>query len=231
MKLFLSTLNKNEDGFTLLEILIALTLIALTYGIFLSAPLGSRKRLEESIENIERAIRFAADETALRNRIMRLRFQLSQTSQEYFLDIGPDYSFVLPVAKTLSGTLSSDKNSLMEKQKKEVDSKFSLMPDYESDNAKIPEGIKIIGIGIQGQDQLLTEGSPSLHFYPSGEKDWGIIILAGREEMMAVSVDSYSPLLARTIRPLDKNIPKEQLEKVQLEQAQTLFFEFSKKRQ
>ena len=62
----------NDKGFSLIEILVAITLVSVVFGIFASFSFNTTDDLEEATDNVERAIRFSIDEAALRNVIVEL---------------------------------------------------------------------------------------------------------------------------------------------------------------
>ena len=86
----------NNQGFTLIEILVALVLIALILAVSISNPLSSRDDLEKDVNGIERALRFMSDEAALKNAVIRLHFILEGDPQQYAVEYGPSDSFILP---------------------------------------------------------------------------------------------------------------------------------------
>ncbi|RPJ66206.1 MAG: prepilin-type N-terminal cleavage/methylation domain-containing protein, partial [Alphaproteobacteria bacterium] len=91
-----STLLKNNQGFTLIEILVALVLMALVLGITISSPFSSRDDLDKDVNSIERAIRYMSDEAALKNAVIRFHLLLDTDPQEYAVEYGPSDSFILP---------------------------------------------------------------------------------------------------------------------------------------
>lgn len=222
---------KNNKGFSLLEILIALALAGIIYGLITYSGRDTRKVLDEAANDIEKAIKFSQDEASLRNAIVRLHFIFDREPQEYGVEAGPDDSFVLPsTSSTDSGSL--DEREKLKKQTEETDKKFKLVTEFDEKNRQLNEQISLVGIGSSQLEKLITNISGSIYFYPSGEKDNAIIILGTQDELLALIVDSFSLDVKRIYRPLegkDKN-KKEELTSLQAEVAKELFDEWIKEK-
>jgi len=119
--LYLST-----KGFTLLEILIALGLMSLVFSFALNYNFSSRQLLEAEVKKIERAIRYSGDETSLRNKIIRIKFDLEKTPQSFTIEYGPDDNFVLPAKKyPEKDSLTETQIEKIEQDLKKIDKKFT----------------------------------------------------------------------------------------------------------
>ncbi len=220
---------KNNKGFSLLEILIALALGAIMYGLFTASGRDTRKMLDEAAENIEKAVRFAQDEASLRNSIVRLHFFFEKEPQEYGVEAGPDDSFILPSSVPPDGDSIEDKEKL-KKQIEETNRKFKLVAEFDEKNKELNEQVLLVGLGSSQQEKLITNAEGSIYFYPSGEKDNAIIILGTQDELLALIVDSFSLDIERIYRPLDGKDKNEELKKIQAEVAKELFDEWLKEK-
>jgi prepilin-type N-terminal cleavage/methylation domain-containing protein len=76
-KLNSKLLLKNQ-GFTVIEILVALVLITLVMAVAISDPFNSSEDLYKEADGLERSIRFMGDEAALRNSVVRIHFLLDK---------------------------------------------------------------------------------------------------------------------------------------------------------
>jgi len=89
--------------------------------------------MEEAISNIERAIRFSVGESALRNVITRVQFDLDKDPQELSVEYGPDDSFVLPPSEErimgveTEGTKESEE---FEKRAKKINQSFNKVSEF-----------------------------------------------------------------------------------------------------
>ncbi len=218
---------KNNKGFSLLEILIALALAALMYGLFNYTTRDSRTVLNAAADDIEKAIKFAQDESSLRNTIVRLNFFLDKDPQEYAVESGPDESFILPSTVGPEGEFQTD----MEKEQKKIEEtskNFRIVSEFDEKNRTLSERISLVGFSSSLQEKLITKLQGALYFYPSGEKDSAIIILGTEEEVLGLIVDSFSSEIERIYRPLEKK--NEELATLQAEAAKELFDEWVKEK-
>ena len=78
----------SDYGFTLIEILIALALMSLVFSFALNYNFTSRQLLEGELKKIERAINYASDEAPLRNKVIRIKFNLEEAPQSFTLEYG-----------------------------------------------------------------------------------------------------------------------------------------------
>ena len=182
-----------QKGFTLLEILIVVALLAVVYALIPSSLAGSsREQLQEGIDKITRSIRFAQNESVLRNTILRLKITISGAEdQSYSVDFAPSNTLPLPELQ------NSDKLSLreLEEQKKiiaNVDRQFQPVPELDGEDLKFPSGVLIQGVGLSSRNFIQTEDEFSLYFYPTGEKDSVIFFLSSIEEIATISVGAFT---------------------------------------
>lgn len=188
-------LRDNQQGFSLIEILVALGLIALVITSFTasSGMFSNRQKLEESLDNIQRAIRFAQDEAALKNKIVRIRFLLDKRPQEFAVEFGPSDNFVIPKSIVEQADVETlDEQETLDKQKKDLNKKFSKVDEFQEDNFKFPEEVRVVSYGSTLFNSLINEGEISMYFYPSGEKDSAIFFIGTDEELSTLSVPSFT---------------------------------------
>ena len=108
-----------QDGFSLVEILVVVTLISL---VFLAVPFGPqeglREELQDTIEDIDRVVRYATDEAILRGVLTRIVFYRLKDPNEYVVQYANSED-------TVAGRLKEDDDflSLEEIEKKEKEKK------------------------------------------------------------------------------------------------------------
>lgn len=177
-----------QQGFTLIEILMAIFLIFVVVSIIpLTTGGNNRSKLEESLKKIERAIRFATNESILRNKIIRLKFNLQEIPMSYSIEYGQSANLVLPEAIDLEKLSLSDREAETKKMKK-IDSQFIPIPEFEADNEPLPEAVSIYALGTTYYPELMKDGILYVYFYPSGEKDSSILFLYTAEEMVYLKI-------------------------------------------
>lgn len=145
------------------------------------------------MSKITRAVRFSQNESILRNTIIRLKINISgEERQSYSVDFGPSETLPLPEIR------DPEKLSLKERERQNkvisnLDNQFTLLPELEGEDLNFSERIIIQGVGASDKDYIQTEGSFSLYFYPTGEKDSAMIFLSSYDEIGTVSIQNYSP--------------------------------------
>ena len=210
----------------------ALFIGASLYGLYNAGSHSYRKNLDELSTNLERAVRYSVDESALRNAIVRIHFFLDSAPQEYAVEFGPDDSFVLPVMKGGGsvGVSLRDREKYLKKVE-DLNKNFNLVKEFDEKNKQIDEFIAVIGIGTSLSEELLTELHASIYFYPSGEKDSAIIILGSEEELVTLTIDPFTLEMERSYHPLSiESTEKEVILTQQRELAKELFNEWIKKK-
>ena len=181
-------------GFSLLEILIALFLVSfVTLAVLSGGGFVGRNELEEVTSGIERSYRFAIDEAVLRNRVVRLRFFLDRSPQEYSIEYGDDANFVVPSAvfaqSEVQGVSEAEE---AQKSQDEVDRGFSRIDDLSEGNKKILENINVVGVGSNLGKVFLVEGEASLYIYPDGEKDAAFIVVGDDRDINIITTDAFT---------------------------------------
>lgn len=190
-KLILSS----NRGFSLIEILVALVLAAL---IFLAFPdsdhVQKHRDLKTAVDDLDRSVRFAGNEAVLRNTVVRLRISLEKSPQEYTVEYGPAGNLPLPdMPEKTTKTLEEEK--LESERRAALDRQFTKVAEFEDIKHEISPDVTIAGMASTSQKKLLKDGEATLYFYPTGEKDGGIILFHTTEEIAYLEV---APFLSET---------------------------------
>lgn len=221
-------LLKSNQGFTVIEILIALVLITLVLGIALSDPFSTTKDLDQQSDDIERAVRFMSDEAALRNAVVRLHFMLNKAPQEYAIEYGPSDSFILPPEPEFETTTQSkEEEEKAAKTIKDTNLKFNKVQEYQESNTEIPESVKILGIGVSSSGKLKTTGDVSIYAFPTGEKDDAIILLANEETVISLMINPFNQKIEKKTHKLEI-IGNREINDLQDAKAKEIFEEWLK---
>jgi len=92
-----SKLISNHQGFSLIEILVALVLAAMMFMVIPSSDHVQKHRdLQTAVDDLDRSVRFASNEAVLRNAVVRLRISLDKSPTEYTVEYGPAGNLPLP---------------------------------------------------------------------------------------------------------------------------------------
>jgi prepilin-type N-terminal cleavage/methylation domain-containing protein len=185
----------NQRGFSLIEILVALVLAAL---IFLAVPTSDHvqrhRDLKSAVDDLDRSVRFAGNEAVLRNTVVRLRISLDKAPVEYTVEYGPAGNLPLPdMPVKTSKSLQEEKAE--EAKRAALDRQFNKVEEFEDIKHEISPDVSILGMASTSSKQLMKEGEATLYFYPTGEKDGGIIIFNTVEEIAYLEI---APFLSET---------------------------------
>lgn len=217
--------NKRHQGFSLFEVLIALALSSIMLGLVVSDSFSEGKKLDEVLENLEKAVRFAQDEAVLRNSVIRLNFFLDKSPQEYSVEYGPNDNFVLP------STLVEENENVVtsvreeEEKKKELESfnkKFNRVREFSEKNIELPEVVKVLAIGNDLNKQMAAVGNAAIYVYPTGERDGAVIFLGTSEEVVALKMAPYSNTIEKEYVTLD-DVDEAELSDKQMDVSKELF--------
>ena len=224
------THQNNNQGFTLIEILVALVLIVLVMSLALSNPFSSRNDLDKEVNSLERAIRFMSDESALKNAVIRLHFMLDKDPQEYALEYGPSDSFILPPKPEFETKVETkEEEEIKKKEQKNLNLKFNKIAEFQDSNSELPSNIKVIGVATPQSEKLQMAGEVSIYAFPTGEKDEALVIIGSDEDIISIKVNPFSMNLEHQVYPLGKVSEKELVEKQQAK-AKEIFEKWQKEK-
>jgi prepilin-type N-terminal cleavage/methylation domain-containing protein len=217
------TLLKNQQGFTIVEILVALFLVAMVVGLGLSDNFSSDEDISKETDGLQRAVGFMSDEAALRNTVVRLHLFLDKSPQEYAVEYGPGDSFILPPAQDFeTTTMTKEEEEAQNKKLKDVNMKFNRIQEFQENNTEIDEDVHVIGIGNATSKRFVEAGEVSLYAYPTGEKDDGLIILASDNQITSITIDPFSPDTEKKTYKIENEVNRDLLV-VQKEKAKEIF--------
>lgn len=180
-----------HHGFALVEIMVALMLAALMFSIIPfggSNPLHSK--LEETIQDFDRAIRFSINESILRNSVTRILISLDKDPMEYSVEYGPSGNLVLPTVQDESRMSIKDREQ-QAKIFKNLDAQFVRVEEFSTKAKEIPEGVSVLGVATSYFKTIRSEGEISIYFYPTGEKDNALIYFTTEEEMAWLDIPPF----------------------------------------
>lgn len=192
----------SQTGFALIEILTALFLVSIVLlGIPMAVNTSDRSKLEDAIDSLDRAVRFATNEAVLKNSMVRLRLDLEKNPVEYFVEVAPNGGFVLPKEKDTSKL--SLKELEREKEKREkLDSKFNKVEEFKDTVRDLDENVSVIGLANSEDTKIKNEGNLNIYFYPTGERDSALILLATREEVASIDILPFQDRTNVNFEPL-----------------------------
>jgi prepilin-type N-terminal cleavage/methylation domain-containing protein len=211
---------RNQNGFTLIEILVAMFLMVMGSMVLLSGSASSDEQMEKTLSNIERSIRFGADEAALRNVVVRLHFKLNLDPQEFAVEYGPNAQYIPPpIPQENTSELSGSELEEYKKTQEQNTKKFNRIRELREESFQVFFPLKVVGVGLEQGESLIYDGEASIYIYPSAEKDPAIIILADDIQIKTLTIEPYTMEFQQTTYPLVNGPEWEQV----LKQAQDIF--------
>lgn len=191
----ISKFIKDDQGFSLIEILVALVLAAM---IFLAVPssdnVQKHRDLQTAVDDLDRSVRFAGNEAVLRNTVVRLKISLDKTPVEYTVEYGPAGNLPLPDMPEKSSKSLEEEKSERDKLVA-LDRQFNKVEEFEDIKHELSNDVTILGMASTSAKKLVREGEATLYFYPTGEKDGGLIIFSTIEEIAYLEI---APFLSET---------------------------------
>jgi prepilin-type N-terminal cleavage/methylation domain-containing protein len=186
-------LTHNDQGFTLIEILVALVLVGFIITISLPSGNNSRNELDRTLEQIERSIRFASDEATLRNVIVRVNFKLDEDPQEFSIEYGPNAHFVPPPrAESDLDNLGVREREIFEQQQQRLAQQFNRIRELNEGKFEVSDLLRINGLGAMDSEVFVNRYEASLYVYPTGEKDHSFVILSSDEEFATLEIEPFT---------------------------------------
>jgi hypothetical protein len=174
---------------------VALFLIALVITSFTMSGgvFNPHRKLEEALDNLERAVRFSQDESILRNKIVRISLKTGEPPNSFTVEYSPENDFILP-SKIFDDQLALDNYSEEEIQnkKKKIENQFSKVQEFQESPIEFNEQVRIIGVGTTLINKMQVFADTSIFFYPSGEKDGALIVLANEEEIATLAIEPFT---------------------------------------
>jgi prepilin-type N-terminal cleavage/methylation domain-containing protein len=199
----LKEINQSK-GFSLVEILVAMTLIV---TVFTLLPIGNenpdRERLEDSINIVNRTVRFSVNESILRNVLVRIKFDLETAPIEYSIEYGSGPEIILPTPIDLEKLSYSERKAAEEKAAK-FDNQFNPISEFTDGPQVLPEEVELYAVGTSYNPILITSGQASIYFYPSGERDSSLIIFSNSFGLSTLSIAPFEDRTYHQLIPYTK---------------------------
>ncbi len=176
----------------------ALVLVVTIFSLIPSGSFsGNSQKLQESVTNIERAVRFSVDEAILRNAMTRILIDLDGEQISYSVEYGPSSGLVLPEVLDESKLSISEKEN-QEKVLKGINSQFKKVSEFSEEDKKFPEGIRVSGLASSYLPNIKMNGKVAIYFYPTGERDNAIVFFTSEDQMIALDIPPFEDTTRKT---------------------------------
>lgn len=193
-----------EQGFSVLEIMVALLLASLIFFAIPSGDTAAKHRaLNEAVDDMDRTVRFAANEAILRNTVVRIRIFMDKNPVEYTVEHGPPGNLPLPDMPERT-SLSLDEEKALQEKTASFDRQFTKVEEFESIKKELDPDVVILGVSTDNQEGLQTREVANIYFYPTGEKDAALIFFSTNEEIAWLEVPAFLPETYKNFEALPK---------------------------
>ncbi|MEX0798759.1 MAG: prepilin-type N-terminal cleavage/methylation domain-containing protein [Bacteriovoracaceae bacterium] len=180
-----------HHGFTIVEIMVALMLVAMVFALIPSNTADDeRARLDQTLDDFNRAVRFATNESILRNAIVRVSIDLESEPQEYTVEYSTEGGMALPEIQDLED-LSFDEREAQQRAAKDLNSQFQKVAEFSKEAKKIPMGVLVLGVANINRNDIVQSGNAYIYFYPTGEKDNALIFLSTMAELATLDIPPF----------------------------------------
>ena len=199
MRTFLSGPSARKDnstwnqGLSLIEVLVTLMIASLLYVSVSSPSPSERKDLDRAMDTVEKVINYSINESILRNRITRTKFDLTEAEPKITVEFGSDHEFVLPdIAHYDDKSLMISEQEAKERLTKKVDSKFKVIEEIDPERLKLPNTVQILGIASSLRPTFIVDDQTAIYVYPTGERDRALIVFAVYEQVAWLTIEPYT---------------------------------------
>jgi general secretion pathway protein H len=182
--------KNSERGFTLIEIMIVVLIIALMMGLGVAVLFpGNEAKLRDQSSKIAGTVKFLYNESAIKNRYYRLVFDLD--SQSYRVESSEEPYLVRMVDEA--------------QKKKDEDKDPDATPDGAAftaeegllvDPVRLPAGIKIKDISVMHLPTRVEQGKVEVYFFPNGFVEPAVVNLTDEDEENFYSLQ-FNPMTGR----------------------------------
>lgn len=162
-------MKKKEEGFSLLEIVVVIAIIGTVMA--LAIPMLSNKRQQTSqiFRTITVKFKEVRNRAKLYNSTYRFAFRLTENDQAYWVEKSSNITLI--DKKALEEIREKEKSQFRADDKKDEE---APPPAFEADTAflkkelTLPKGYRFKQIESGSLDQIITDGTAYIHFFPQG---------------------------------------------------------------
>ncbi len=162
------TISSKSRGFTLLEILLVMAIIAMVMALGLPAiQRVTYQRINSTTRKFVGLVRTVRNDAVLLNTIYRLAIDMDKKT--YWIESQRE-------AKRINESTEDTRKKKKGKKGEEPPSNFVMAPKYSKEPIPFPDGVAFDGV-FKEREGLINEGTAYIHFFPSGFNEQAILYL------------------------------------------------------
>ncbi len=198
------TYSRDQKGFTLVEVLVVMALIALL-SIFALPGITNvfRVSLNSAAREMAATVKEAYNASALTGRVYRLVYDFKE--RQYWVESGPATSLL----ETADSREKEKQRTRLTKKEKPKDATFSMDRDITKSKKNLPRGVEFEDILTEQSPEPLKEGTAYTHFFPHGVAEQTIIHLKdsskNQNTLVILPVTGRTRLFSRFVKKEDIN--------------------------
>lgn len=187
--------KKNHHGFSLIEMLVVVAIIAMITGVALPTVSSYfQLSLNSATRELATTIKEAYNAAVVTGRVYRLVYDIKKN--QYWVEAGPPDA-LLDTKETKEREERRKRYSRAEdKEKEKENSPFALEKTITRKKLSLPRGVTYEDIVTQQSNEPLSEGVAYTHFFPHGVTEQSIIHLTDQSKHKASLV--ITPLIGNT---------------------------------
>ncbi len=177
---------KNSQGFSLIEILLALLLVAFMAAFVVFSPNNQRKVLKETVDVFRRSLRYARNEAILNNALVRIRINLEEEPIEYAIEVSTKKNLLLKTFKAQKD-LDLAESKIQQEERQRFDQNFAPVDGLERVHYDFDPEVTFLGFSSLRQKELQRDSEFIIYFYPDGRVEPSLLVISSTQEAVAMS--------------------------------------------
>lgn len=208
MQNLMLTIRRSRLGFTLVEMLVVLALIAGMMAFGVSVIGSSTNDMKDTSRNLVRIIKYIYNLAAVSSDYYRLVIDLDE--QKYFVQISPEPFFVIKEGDEIEAMriknemknnkdndVTADEDEVQKQQANQVGA-FVESEDELLEIFEVPKAIRIKSAFVLHQLEAIEEGKAYIYFFPKGLTEFAVIHIGDPNDDENVMTLIINPLTGRT---------------------------------
>lgn len=170
----IKTRHKNQKGLTMMEIMVVIFIFTLFFGVATTRfRTGTDRDLNNQVRELALLGRQLRGKARVHDRTYRLVFEFPEENRrgepsqfQYHIEYTTQHVLIAdPEAEELPMGIEASEESL------------HFQPDDRIPSKTLPPGMRVAQVELTSQNQVVTEGAASVHFFPNGRIEESVVHL------------------------------------------------------